>query len=389
MTYTPLKPKTHLIFWACATCAFILIVFLLKSVLLPFVLGLAVAYLLNPFVTELGRTGLSRSVASLLILGGFVICVLALAALLVPALVRETAELIQNAPDYVRNLIETLKPALTRVEAFLGMSHEEAVDNLMKNGSGPAVKTLDIIARNILAGGQAVMDAVSVLVIMPIVAYFLMKDWPEVTAWIHGLIPRHAEETVNGILRDIDTKLSGFVRGQLTVALILGVAYALALTMAGLKYGFMIGLGSGALSIIPMVGSAVGLVLSIAVAWFQSGNLAFVLLIGGIFLAGQIIEGNFLTPKLIGDSVGLHPLWIFFALMAGASILGVLGMFLAVPVTASIGVVTSFLLQKYKESRYYNDLIPDSSGFPANGRKAVRGRRKKLSPGNEPAPPEG
>ncbi|MBK9584558.1 MAG: AI-2E family transporter [Alphaproteobacteria bacterium] len=389
MTYTPLKPKTHLIFWTAATAAFVLIVFLLKTVLLPFVLGLAIAYLLNPFVTELGKAGLSRSLASLLILGGFVLCVLALGAVLLPALVRESADLIQNAPDYVRHLIETLKPLMTRIEGLLGMTHEEAVDNLMKNGSGPAVKTLDILARNLLAGGQAVIDAISVIVIMPIVAYFLMKDWPDVTAWIHGLIPRHAEESVNGILKNIDAKLSGFVRGQLTVALILGVAYALALTLAGLKYGFMIGLGSGALSIIPMVGSAVGLVLSIAVAWFQSGNLAFVLLIGGIFIAGQIIEGNLLTPKLIGDSVGLHPLWIFFALMAGASLLGVLGMFLAVPVTASIGVVTSFLLQKYKDSRYYNDLIPESSGGPANGRKAARGRKKKLSPENEPAPPAG
>lgn len=371
MSYTPLKPTTHLIFWTAAGLVFLLVVFYLRSALLPFVLGAAVAYLLNPSVTKLGRYGLSRGPAALLILGGFMLAVLALSALILPILIREIAELARNAPEYLKALAENMRPLISRVEGAMGVTHDEAVENLLKNGSGPAVDTLNIIARNLLSGGQALLDALSVLFIMPIVAYFLMKDWPALTAWIHDLIPRHARETADGLLSEIDRKLSGFVRGQIAVAVILGVAYALCLTLAGLKYGLMIGLGSGILSVIPMVGSAVGLVVSLAVAWFQTADVTFVLIIGAIFLAGQAIEGNFLTPKLVGDSVGLHPLWIFFALLAGASLLGIVGMFLAVPVTAVIGVISAYLLGQYKKSQYYNDLdrAPDDADKPRRVKK--------------------
>lgn len=179
-----------------------------------------------------------------------------------------------------------------------------------------------------------------------------------------------------GLMKQIDEKLSGFVRGQITVAVVLGVAYAVMLTLAGLKYGFLIGLMSGLLSVIPMVGSAVGLVVSVAVAWFQAGEPTFVLLIAGIFIGGQVIEGNFLTPKLVGDSVGLHPLWVFFALLAGGSLLGILGMFLAVPVAAVIGVLLAFVLQKYKQSAYYQEAVVES---PPEKKKAAKSSKKASS----------
>ena len=168
-------------------------------------------------------------------------------------------------------------------------------------------------------------------------------------------MPRHSEGVIMGLLKQIDQKLSGFVRGQITVAVFLGVSYAIALSIAGLKYGILIGLTSGLLSVIPMVGSAIGLVVSVGVAWFQTGEISFVVIIAAIFIVGQLIEGNFLTPKLVGESVGMHPLWVFFALLAGGSLLGILGMFLAVPVAAVVGVLLSFALKKYKSSAYYKD----------------------------------
>lgn len=365
MSYTPLRPSTHLIFWSVATILFLLIAFLLRSALLPFVLGAAVAYLLNPLVGRLGTAGLSRRYAALLIVGLFMAVILLLTAVTLPILIREVTELAHNVPEYIGYLEKTLRPLVVKVEAALGVTHDQAVENIVKNGSGPAVATLNIIANNLLSGGQAFLDVLSVIFIMPIVAYFLMKDWPAVTAWIHNLIPHHARAIADRILTDIDGKISGFVRGQITVAVMLGVAYAILLTLTGLKYGLIIGLGSGLLSIIPMVGSAVGLLVSLAVAWFQAGNMAFVLLVGAIFIGGQVIEGNILTPKFVGDSVGLHPLWIFFALMAGGSLLGIMGMFLAVPVTAVIGVISSFLLEQYKASRYYNDLDRAPESAPA------------------------
>ena len=350
-----------MIFWTGATIAFIAFIVLFKSVLFPFVLGIAVAYLLNPLVNKLGNIGFSRAPAALMILLGFVIIILTITLLLAPVIVREVTELAQNMPGYIKNVIEQVKPLIERAQALLGVTEDQAIEKILQNGSGPAVKTFNVIYQNLVAGGQAIVDAMSVLVITPIVAYFMMKDWPAVTAWVHDLIPRHAEKDATKLLKQIDEKIAGFVRGQISVAVMLGVAYAVTLAIVGLKYGVLIGLASGLLSVIPMVGSAVGLIVSISVAWFQTMDITFVLIVGGIFLAGQVIEGNFLTPKLVGDSVGLHPLWVFFALVAGGSLLGILGMFLSVPVTASIGVITSFLLQKYKDSQYYTDMNPAES----------------------------
>lgn len=187
------------------------------------------------------------------------------------------------------------------------------------------------------------------------------------------------------LLKQIDAKLSGFVRGQITVAVMLGLGYALALSLAGLKYGFLIGLTSGLLSVIPMVGSVVGLIISVLVAWFQAGEIGFVVLIAGIFIAGQLIEGNFLTPKLVGDSVGLHPLWVFFALLAGGSLLGVLGMFVAVPIAAVIGVLLSYGLHQYRKSAYYlgDDTVlkeaqpAKKTGKPKTTKKTKKPKAKK------------
>ncbi len=215
------------------------------------------------------------------------------------------------------------------------------------------------------------------MIISLVVAYFMMAEWPAVTKWVRDLMPRHSEETIMGLLRQIDTKISGFVRGQISVAVVLGVSYAVMLTLAGLKYGFLIGLMSGLISVIPMVGSAVGLVVSVAVAWFQAGDIMFVLLIAGIFLGGQVIEGNFLTPKLVGDSVGLHPLWVFFALLAGGSLLGILGMFLSVPVTAVVGVLLSFAIQRYKESPYYLESDVEEREKPEKKKTSATSQKKK------------
>ena len=166
-------------------------------------------------------------------------------------------------------------------------------------------------------------------------------------------MPRDHKKTIKRLLGEMDLKLAGFVRGQISVAVMLGVVYAIALSLAGLKYGFLIGIISGLLSIIPMVGSTVGLIASVTVAWFQAGDITFVAMIGGIFIVGQLIEGNIITPKLVGDSVGLHPLWVFFALLAGGSLFGIVGMLLAVPVAAVAGVLIGFGLDRYKKSQYF------------------------------------
>ena len=355
MSVKPLKPTTHLIFWICACSLFLLSIILFKTVLLPFVLGIAVAYLLNPTVNKLGDIGISRAPAAMMILGGFLILILGFAGVISPILYRELSQFSDDLPQYIEKFWGVMSPITARIDQYVGGSNGESLEALLKKNAGSAASAANYIVHKIASGGQAVMDMLSVAIFMPIVAYFMMKEWVSVTKWIHDLMPRHSEEVIIGLLKQIDLKLSGFVRGQITVAVFLGVSYAVMLSLAGLKYGFLIGLMSGLLSVIPMVGSAVGLIVSVAVAWFQSGDLTFVGLIGGIFIGGQLVEGNFLTPKLVGDSVGLHPLWVFFALLAGGSLLGILGMFLAVPIAAVVGVLLSFAIGKYKLSAYYLD----------------------------------
>lgn len=378
MSVKPLKPSTHIIFWTGAAVAFVLSILLFKAVLLPFVMGIAVAYLLNPIVNKFGDLGIARGPAALMILFSFMIFMLGFIGIVSPIVYRELVQFGKDLPEYIEKFWQMMTPVTALIEQYVGGVDKGNLENLLKENAGSATKAAKMIVEHIAAGGQAVMDVISVAVFMPIVAYFMMKEWPIVTAWVRDLMPRHSEGVIMGLLKQIDEKLSGFVRGQISVAMVLGVSYALMLTLAGLKYGFLIGLMSGLLSVIPMVGSAVGLIVSVSVAWFQAGEPTFVLLIAGIFIGGQVIEGNFLTPKLVGDSVGLHPLWVFFALLAGGSLLGILGMFLAVPVAAVVGVLLSFALQKYKESAYYLDSVVEEKPKPKR-KTAVKKTKKSAS----------
>lgn len=379
MSVQPLKPSTHLIFWFGASLAFIATIILFKTMLLPFVMGIAVAYLLNPTVNKFSEIGIARGPAALMILFGFLILIGGFIGIVSPILYRELAQFSKDLPEYIEKITSLLTPLTARLEEYVGTVEKEKLQGLLQENAGSATEFAKILLSKLAAGGQAVADIVSVAIFMPIVAYFMMKEWPAVTKWVHDLMPRHSEGTIMGLLKQIDGKLSGFVRGQITVAVILGIAYAIMLTLAGLKYGFLIGLLSGFLSVIPMVGSAVGLVVSVAVAWFQAGDIMFVTLIAGIFIGGQIIEGNFLTPKLVGNSVGLHPLWVFFALLAGGSLLGILGMFLAVPVAAVIGVLLAFGISEYKQSAYYLD--PEVEPVkPAKKKIAQKKTAKKKAP---------
>ncbi len=358
MSVKPLKPTTHLIFWICVTTLFLLTIILFKSILLPFVLGIAVAYLLNPLVNKFGGLGIGRAAAAMMILVGFLIVIIGVVGIISPILYRELVQFSADLPEYIEKFWGIMSPLTAKIDQYIDGQNGDSLEALLKDNAGSAVNAANYIVSKLASGGQVVADIISVVVFMPIVAYFMMKEWPAVTKWVQDLIPRHSKEVVMGLMEEINKKLSGFVRGQIAVAVFLGVVYAIALSIAGLKYGILIGLMSGLLSVIPMVGSVVGLVVGTAVAWFQTGELIFVGIIAAIFIGGQLIEGNFLTPKLVGDSVGLHPLWIFFSLLAGGALLGILGMFLAVPIAAVIGVLLSFALKKYKESAYYKEMPP-------------------------------
>lgn len=345
--------KTQMTFWGGAAALLLGFVWLFNDVLTPFVLGIAIAYLLNPLVSFFVGLKLPRLVSVSLILVLFLAFVVLVITLAAPPLYREASALAQNIPGYIDALVKYVQPYLVMAQERFGGDYAAYIKNFLQDNIGKIMQVSGGVAGGIANGGNVVIGFFTTLVLTPLVAFFMMQEWPRITNWINDLIPKRNEAMIKDLFKQIDLKISGFVRGQITVAFLLGVIYAIALTIADLNYGFLIGITAGVLSIIPMVGSTLGLLISVIVAWFQMGEWDYVAIIAAIFIVGQLIEGNILTPKLVGDSVGLHPLWVLFALMAGGGLFGILGMLLAVPAAAIIGVLLSFGILQYKKSPLY------------------------------------
>lgn len=351
--------RDHARFWIISLLVMLGVVWVLSDVLLPFIAGAAVAYLLGPIVGRMIRAGVPRVAAAGVILTVFFVVLSIVLALILPFAYRELMQLAKNIPAYTVAAQENLVPYIEWVRAHFPNQFPEgdlsAYQETMKQNIGKIFKIGGNIVGGVVTGGQAVVGAATFVVLAPIVAFFMMAEWVRVTKWIDDMIPRGSYAVIRDLLTQIDRKLSGFIRGQVIVSLLLGILYAVVLTLAGLKFGFLIGLMAGVLSIIPLVGSTTGLVVSVLVAWFQSGDIGYVGIIAAIFLVGQLLEGNVITPRIMGQSVGLHPLWILFALLAGGALFGIVGMLLAVPVAAVIGVLGAFAIKQYKDSPYYNE----------------------------------
>jgi predicted PurR-regulated permease PerM len=215
----------------------------------------------------------------------------------------------------------------------------------------------------VISGGLALVNILSLLFITPVVTFYLLRDWDRVLAHIDALLPREHAETIREQARLVNDTLAGFVRGQATVCFLLGTFYAVALSLAGLNFGLVIGLVSGILSFIPYVGTIFGFVAASGLALAQFDEWYRIAIVIGIFLFGQFVEGNFLTPKLVGDRVRLHPVWVIFALLAGGTLFGFAGVLLAVPVAAVIGVLTRFAVSRYTASPLYGGTGLSEVGF--------------------------
>ena len=345
--------RNHVLFWAAAFLVFLALTWLFKSVMLPFVLGAAVAYLLDPLAEKLARRGVSRTIAALLVLAVFFVFVVAVLALVLPFAYREAVQFIDAVPSYVEKIGALAAPYTGWLHDRFGNGDPAAFENALKNNISSAFKVGGSVLAGLAVGGQALAGFLSVMILTPLTAFFMIREWPQITGWIDNQIPRKNYKIIKNLLAQINAKVAGFVRGQLSIAFVLALIYAVALLLAGLNFGFLIGLMAGLLSIVPLVGSTVGLLVSIGMAWLQSGEWGYVGIIAAIFIVGQFVEGNILTPRLLGKSVGMHPLWILFVLMAGGSAFGIVGMLLAVPVAASLGVLVGFAFEQYRQSDYY------------------------------------
>jgi predicted PurR-regulated permease PerM len=345
--------QRQLIFWLAALVLFVLALWLLSDILLPFVAGLAIAYLLTPLTDRLERLGVNRLAAALLIITVVVLALIYLILLVAPFLGGQLSSFIESVPGYVAKLQALLSdPSLPWIQRLLGagFSPDKSMGDLMTQGVG----WLTAFLHSLWSGGRALVSVFSLVVVTPVVAFYLIYDWHRMIRTVDGWIPVRQRDTVRALAREIDAAISGFLRGQTGVCLILGSFYALALTLTGLNFGLLIGLISGLITFVPYVGSMTGLVLSLGVAvaqfWPDYGSILMVL---GIFLVGQFLEGYVLSPKLVGESVGLHPVWLIFALLAFGYLFGFVGLLVAVPLAATIGVLVRFALRQYLESSFY------------------------------------
>lgn len=358
--------RWQVLFWLGAAAGLILFLWLFRSILLPFVMGMALAYLLDPVADRLQRLGMSRMWATLTILLAAILLLVVVLLTLVPVLVGQFQVFLERLPGYVGRLRELAGDAFdTRLAELVGLDQEGAgFDEIVSQ----AAAWLGTVAASIWSGGVALFNLVSLFVVTPVVAFYLLYDWDRMIAQVDSWIPRDHLETVRGLGRDIDRAMAGFLRGQGTVSLMLGVFYAVGLSVAGLNFGLLIGVTAGLISFIPYVGTLVGFVLAVGVAIVQFWpEWIWVAVIAGIFAFGQFVEGNFLQPRLVGSSVGIHPVWLMFALFAFGSLFGFVGLLLAVPLAAAIGVLVRFAIARYRQSPIYWGTSGSGPDQPSGG----------------------
>lgn len=343
-------------YWSLAALVFFVILFVLGDVILPFVLGMAVAYMLDPVADKLEEWGVSRMLATVLITLAAAFIFIVVMLLILPTMVKQAIGLVETAPA----LFSNFQAFLTERFPDLMDSESQLHQTLLDIGETIKSKGGELL-NGAISSAMSVLNVIVLIVLVPVITFYLLMDWDRMVAEIDQLLPRDHAPVIRRLASDIDRTMAAFIRGQGTVCLILGSFYAGGLMLVGLQFGLVAGAIAGILTIIPYVGALVGGSLAIGLALFQFwGEWWMIAAVAGIFAFGQFFEGNILTPKLVGSSVGLHPVWLIFALSAFGTVFGFVGMLVAVPVAASIGVVARFAIAQYQASRLYQGFERDT-----------------------------
>jgi len=346
--------RARVLAWVAVFAAFLIAVSALRQILFPFIAGFAIAYFLDPVCDRLERAGMSRAWATVTVTGVFFLVFILALALLAPLLYAQVVQFLENLPRYAAAIEAKAAPLVETLRGYLESGEAKLkVREFLQANLGDVARIVLRVLGNLVNGLELTFNLVSLFVITPIVAFYLLRDWDRIVTKIDGWLPRDSAPTIRGQVRLIDEMLSAFVRGQGTVCLILGAYYGIGLTLVGLDFGLLIGLGTGLISFVPYFGMLLGFVVGIGVAIAQFDSYLHIALVAAVFVTGQIIEGNFVTPKLVGDRVNLHAVWIIFALLAGGVLFGFVGVLLAIPGAAVIGVLVRFALARYQESRLF------------------------------------
>jgi predicted PurR-regulated permease PerM len=347
----------QLTFWLLTFFVLAAVLWLLHDILLPFVAGIALAYVLAPLADRVERLGMNRTVAALLIVSVLVVALIALILLLVPLLLQQGVALISNIPGYFKRIKELIvDPNLTWLNWLGAAETGKSASDLV----GQVATWLLSFSYSLWTGGKALVSFASVLIVMPVVTFYLIRDWHAMIDRVDNWVPVHQRDTVRQLGREIDAAIGGFLRGQFGVCLVLGCYYAIGLMLVGLDFALLIGLIAGVITFVPYIGSMTGLMIAVSVAIAQFWpDWKRIMLVVAIFLIGQFIEGNVVSPKFVGERVGLHPVWLIFAMFAFGYLFGFVGLLIAVPLGAAIAVLLRFWLRQYFASPLYTGDKPN------------------------------
>ncbi len=329
---------------------------LFASVLAPFVAAAGIAYVLDPPTTRLTRLGLGRGIAALLVILALLAGVLLFALLLYPLILQQIGLLLGRIPQYVQLLQRWASEVIMDLQTNFGSDVvNDKLRDLVSSQAGNMLSFLATALTGVTGAGFAIFNVLTLAVVTPVVGFYLLRDWPRIIGMVNSWLPYRYADVIRAQAREVDRILSAWVRGQALCCLILALYYASALTVAGLDLGLIVGMAAGLLSFIPYVGSITGGITAVGLALAQFPHWRGVIVVGAVLVVGQVLEGYVIYPRFLGDRVELPAVWVIFALFAGGAAFGFLGVMLAVPIAATIGVLCRFWLRRYLASPLYLD----------------------------------
>ncbi|MBI3418947.1 MAG: AI-2E family transporter [Proteobacteria bacterium] len=354
----PTSPVPEWRFWLILAFVLAGLLWLLGDVVTPFFLATLIAYLLDPVVRKLNGWGVPRGLCAAIAILLFIALVTTLVLFIGPIVRTQATDLVRTLPAYIDTLQNDLWPRvssfLQQIPAFSGVKLQAHLTQY----TGDAVNLAGILLGRVVTGSGALLHVLMYFILTPVITFYLLRDWPIMVTHFETLLPARHAPAIRQELQTIDQMIAGFVRGQATVSLCLAAFYAATLYLTGLKYGMIIGLATGFLSFIPIVGTVTGAIVSLTLAAIQFHQASHIALVGAVFVAAQVLDGYFLTPNLVGTRVGLHPVWIIFAVIAGGTLFGFFGIIFAVPVAGTLAILLRVALREYRASRYYQPPVP-------------------------------
>src|SRR3569623_1928247 len=345
--------------WVGFTVIVILLIWLFRPILLPFVIGIALAYILNPAVVLVERTGISRAWSAAIVLLAVLAVIIGILVVITPLIASQVAGLVSLLPGYVSDLNNLVRSTAPQLAEWLGPDRAAQLQTQLTQFIGSGVEFLGSLTAQVAQSGLTVLNTIAVLILTPVVAFYLLLDWSGMVKGIDDLLPREHCRESRQVLDQIDRSIAGVFRGQGSVILVLCFYYAAALSLTGLNFGLVIGLMTGLFSFIPFFGFLTGFVLAMGIALVQfSPNWWFVTIVFAVYMFGQFLEGNVLYPRLVGQSININPVWLMFALFAFAFLFGFVGLLLAVPLTAITATLTRYAIRRIQHSALYRGERP-------------------------------